>query len=59
MPELQEIEIEEYVPAKHAASIAEMWNRSAESWGETERTGQRKVCCGNTRTAPCSSCSWR
>ncbi|ETT63796.1 hypothetical protein C173_21892 [Paenibacillus sp. FSL R7-277] len=33
MPELQEIEIEEYVPAKHAASIAEMWNRSAESWG--------------------------
>ncbi|AIQ41542.1 GNAT family N-acetyltransferase [Paenibacillus sp. FSL R5-0912] len=33
MPETQEIVIEEYVPAKHAASIAEMWNRSFESWG--------------------------
>ncbi|QUL57868.1 GNAT family N-acetyltransferase [Paenibacillus tritici] len=33
MPDSQEIIIEEYVPAKHAASIAEMWNRSSESWG--------------------------
>lgn len=33
MSELQEIVIEEYVPERHAASIAEMWNRSAESWG--------------------------
>lgn len=33
MSELQQIVIEEYVPERHAASIAEMWNRSAESWG--------------------------
>lgn len=33
MPETQEILIEEYVPEKHAKSIADMWNRSFESWG--------------------------
>ncbi|WNS45329.1 GNAT family N-acetyltransferase [Paenibacillus sp. MMS20-IR301] len=33
MLDTQEIVIEEYVPDKHAKSIAEMWNRSYESWG--------------------------
>lgn len=53
MPELQEIVIEEYVPAKHAASIAEMWNKAQRAGAETERTGPRKACCVNTRTARC------
>lgn len=33
MPESKEIIIEEYVPERHAASIAEMWNLSSQSWG--------------------------
>lgn len=33
MPESNDIIIEEYVPERHAASIAEMWNASSESWG--------------------------
>lgn len=33
MPESIDIIIEEYVPERHAASIAEMWNASSQSWG--------------------------
>ncbi|WP_342566229.1 GNAT family N-acetyltransferase [Paenibacillus sp. FSL R7-0345] len=33
MLQAPEIVIEEYEPLKHAKSIAEMWNRSYESWG--------------------------
>lgn len=33
MPESNDIIIEEYVPERHAASIAEMWNASSQSWG--------------------------
>lgn len=33
MPDSNDIIIEEYVPERHAASIAEMWNLSSQSWG--------------------------
>lgn len=33
MPQVQDVTIVEYESARHAKSIAEMWNRSNESWG--------------------------
>lgn len=47
-----EVVIEEYEPLRHAKSIAEMWNRSYESWEATTPTRLNKVSLKSTRTGP-------
>lgn len=51
----EQIRIIEYDPS-YAGAVAEMWNRSNESWGAVPTTEQKTVCAGRWRFRPIFMC---